>query len=123
MLFKQFPVAAEPLTPNVRFRQARERAALSLEDVSALCGFLSSQSAIWDIETQQDELGSRYSPDEVRKFANLFKIHPAEFFTDNIPATRISAEELVTLIHQECTSRGITVEEFEDIVGWRLTNY
>lgn len=70
----------EPTPPNIRFRQARERAGLSHDQVGPQSGVPIGSSAVWDIETHEDELSSLYSPAEVRKFAALFGIHPAEFF-------------------------------------------
>lgn len=114
----------EPLPPNVRFRQARERAGLSLDQVAAQCGIDNiGGAAIRDIETHEDELSTVHSPMNLRKLATLLEVHPAEFFTDKIPDSRISAQELVTLIQQEYTARGLTLEQFEDLVGWTLRDY
>ena len=33
----------------------------------------------------------------------------------------VSAIELVALIREECRKRGVTLEQFEDAVGWRLS--
>jgi hypothetical protein len=36
-----------------------------------------------------------------------------------LPSRRFR-HELVSRIHAECLKRGVTLEEFEDAVGWRL---
>jgi hypothetical protein len=48
-------------------------------------------------------------------------IRPIELFADDITEPRVSADELVRQIHAECRSRGVTLEQFEDAVGWRLS--
>jgi hypothetical protein len=57
----------------------------------------------------------------VQKFCRVLGIRPVELFADSIPEPAVSAAELVRLIHAECDSRGITLEQFEDAVGWRLS--
>jgi len=64
---------------------------------------------------------TNYSPTEVRKFCQVLGIHPAELFGEEIPEPAVSADELVKRIHEECRLRGITLEQFEDLVGWYLS--
>jgi len=42
-------------------------------------------------------------------------------FCDSIAESPVSADELVQRIHAECRSRGVTLGQFEDVVGWRLS--
>jgi len=43
------------------------------------------------------------------------------FICITIQEPAVSAAELVALIHGECRKRGVTLEQFEDVVGWRLS--
>jgi hypothetical protein len=105
--------------PHVRFRQARERRGLSPDEVAAQSGVPSA--GIWDIEWFEGDLTCAYSPSDVRRFCEVLGIRPVELFGEEISEPPISAEQLVRLVHEECRSRGVTLEEFEDAVGWRLS--
>ncbi len=77
--------------------------------------------SVWDIEACEDELTSCYSPSEVRKLCQILSATPSELFSITIDEPAVSAEELVALICDECRKRGIILEQFEDTVGWRLS--
>jgi DNA-binding XRE family transcriptional regulator len=113
------PQMDEEIAPNIRFRQARERAGLSQDDVAARCGV--NSPSVWDIEGVDCELIECYSPREVQDFCRVLGIRPIELFADSISGPAVSAEELARLIHAECRARGVTLEQFEDAVGWRLS--
>ncbi|HEX3625577.1 MAG TPA: helix-turn-helix transcriptional regulator [Verrucomicrobiae bacterium] len=110
----------EEIAPNVRFRQARERAGLSPEDIADRCGV--HRLNIWEIEGLDGDLTMCYSPKEIQRFSRILGIRPVELFANSIPEPPVSAEELVRLIHAECRARGVTLEQFEDAVEWRLTD-
>lgn len=101
-----------------RFKELRERAGLSDEDIAHEMGI--SRSCIWDIESHEDELTSCYSPNEVSKFCRALAARPCDLFgaTEESP---ISSKELVERIHMECRNRGISLEQFEEAVGWYLS--
>jgi transcriptional regulator with XRE-family HTH domain len=105
--------------PHTRFREARERLGLSPDEVAAQCGI--SDAGIWDIEAIEGDLTACYSPSEVQQFCRLLRIHPSELFGERISESAVSPEELVQRIHEECRSRGITLEKFGDVVGWELS--
>ena len=104
---------------SVRFRELRERAGLSPDDAAKLMGL--SAACVWDIETHPGEITSCYSPKQAGRFCKVLGVHPRELFSIEITEPPVSAEELARLIHAECRSRGITLEQFEDVVGWRLS--
>jgi len=79
-----------------------------------------SSPCIWDIESFEDELCSCFSPFEVRQFCEVLGARPAEPFDVSTTESAVSAKELVERIHAECRKRGVTLEQFEDAVGWRL---
>jgi hypothetical protein len=62
-----------------------------------------------------------YSPSDVQKFCRVLGIRPAELFGGEISEPPVSPDELVRLIRKECHSRGVTLEQFEDAVGWRVS--
>jgi len=44
-----------------------------------------------------------------------------ELFGADTSESPVSATELVRLIHDQCRSPGVGLEQFEDVVGWRLS--
>jgi len=104
------------VAPHIRFREARERLGLSENELEAQVG-----AGVWDIESCEGDLTSCYSPSDVHKFCQVLGIRAVELFTDEIPESVVSADELVQRIHEECRLRGVTLEQFEDAVGWRLS--
>jgi transcriptional regulator with XRE-family HTH domain len=107
-------------SPASRFREFRERAGLTHDQVAN--GLLISASCIWDIESHDDELSICYSPRDIQKFCQVLGVQPIELFGGETTSSPISAVELVRLIHEQCHSRGITLPQFEDSVGWRLSD-
>src|ERR1041384_2174193 len=106
-------------SPEARFRAFRERAGLSHDEAARrMC--ISSRS-VWDIESCEDELSECYSPSQVRLFCRALNIRPSELFAVETVEPPVSAAKLVRLIHEQCRSRGVTLEQFEDAVGWRLS--
>jgi transcriptional regulator with XRE-family HTH domain len=105
--------------PRLRFREAREGLGLSTEDVAAQSGI--SDAGIWDIEEFDGDLTACYSPMEIRQFCRVLGIHPVELFGAAISEQPVSPEDLVRLIQEECRKRDVTLEQFEDAVGWRLS--
>jgi transcriptional regulator with XRE-family HTH domain len=107
------------IAPHIRFREARERAGLSAEEVAASVGL--HRLDVWEIEGLDGDLTCCHSPRQIQKFCQILRIRPVDLFADSISEPAVSATDLVQLIHAECRSRGITLDQFEDIVGWRLT--
>lgn len=106
-------------TPHLRFREARERSRLSPDEVAQRSGVVSA--GVWDIEECEGDLTCCYSPKDVQQFCRVLGIRPVELFVDEVAERPVSAEELVWRIHDECRSRGVTLEQSEDAVGWRLS--
>jgi DNA-binding XRE family transcriptional regulator len=105
--------------PEVRFRMFRERAGLSHDEAARHMGL--SSASVWDIESYDDELLMCYSPSQVRQFCRVLGIHPSELFAVETVESPVTASELVQLIHEQCIAHGMTLEQFEDTVGWRLS--
>ena len=106
-------------SPEFRFREFRERAGLSRNEAALQMGISSPQ--VWDIESCEDEISDCYSPSEVQTFCRVLGVRPIELFGGEVAGSPISAADLVRLIHEQCRSRGVTLEQFEDAVGWRLS--
>src|SRR6266498_4412930 len=104
--------------PEFRFRAFRERAGLSHGEAARRMGI--SSESVWDIESCEGELSLCYSPTQVRQFCQVLGVRPGELFGIETRQLPVSAAELVHRIHDQCRSRGVTLEQFEDAVGWRL---
>ena len=107
------------IAPHLRFREARERLGLSPDEVISRSGI--SSANIWDIEAFPGHLTCCYSPKEIQSFSRVLNIRPVDLFGTDPNEPAISAHELVWRIHEECGSRAVTLEQFEDAVGWRLS--
>jgi len=107
------------ISPKVRFRELRERAGLSPAeavkrmDISADC--------VWDIEAYDDELFECYSLSEVQRFCQAIGARLTELFPVETTESPVSASELVRLIQEKCHNSAITLEQFENTVGWQLS--
>jgi len=105
--------------PRIRFREARERLGLNESEVAIRSGLYNA--TVWAIENCDGDLTDCYSPGDLRKFCQVLRIHPVELFGEKISESEVSPEELVQLMHKECILRNVTLEQFEDAVGWRLS--
>jgi transcriptional regulator with XRE-family HTH domain len=105
--------------PHRRFKEARERVGLSIDDVAIRSGVESL--SICDIEEIEGDLTRGYSPKEVQQLCQAVGIRPIELFANIISEPAVSAEDLIELIDAEIKSRRITLEQFEDAVGWKLS--
>jgi transcriptional regulator with XRE-family HTH domain len=98
------------------FRELRERAGLSLDEAAAAMGV-----SPFHIETDDAEFTCSYSLADAQRFCRVLGARPSELFGVEVAEAPVSAEELVRRIHEEYRKRGITLETFEDAVGWRLS--
>lgn len=78
-------------------------------------------AVVWDIEGCEGDLVRCYSPNDLQRFCRVLQIHPADLLGGRGSEPVIPPDQLVQRIHDECRSRGITLEQFEDAVGWRLS--
>jgi Helix-turn-helix domain len=105
--------------PHIRFREAREHLGLSPDELAEQSSV--SQAGVWDIEAFEGDLACCYSPNDLQKFCRVLGIRPVELFGAAISEPAVTAADLVQRIYAECSSRGVTLEQFEDAVGWRLS--
>ncbi len=99
-----------------RFRELRERAGLTIEEAGARMGV-----SPFHIETTDDDFTISYSAADVQRFCKVLGARPGELFGVSTTEPAVSASELVQLIGAECRKRRVTLEQFEDVVGWRLS--
>ena len=99
-----------------RFREFRERAGFTIDEAAARMGV-----SPFHIETTDDDFTISYSAADVQRFCNVLGARPSELFGVATTEPPVSAQELVSRIHAECRKRGVTLEQFEDAVGWRLS--
>lgn len=104
-----------------RFKEARERSGLSIDEVAIRTGIESL--SICDLEDYEGDLTRGYSPKELQRLCVAVGIRPIELFADTISEPPVSAEELIRRVRDECRSRGVTLQQFEDVVGWTLSGY
>jgi hypothetical protein len=105
-------------SPASRFREFRERSGLSHDEIARQMAI--STACIRDIESVEGELSSCYSPAEAKQFCRVLRVHPRELFGIETSELPITALELVQCVHDHCRLNGITLEQFEDTVGWHL---
>jgi hypothetical protein len=102
--------------PHRRFKEARERAGLSIDQVEILTG-----ANVFDLEEFEGDLTACYSPTQVKQLCQVVGIKAVELFGNQVSEPAVSAEDLIELIDAEIKSRRITLEQFEDAVGWKLS--
>ena len=107
---------AEVGSISERLQHLRERAGLSVEDVA-----VEMDVSLFHLEIADDEFTCEYSPADARRFCQVLNSRPGELFGVSTTEPPISAAELVHLIGAECHRRKATLEQFEDAVGWRLS--
>ncbi len=106
----------EPESISERLRKLRERAGLSVEEVAARL-----KVSPFHVEIPDNEFTCEYSPADARRFCQILKAPPSELFGVSTTEPPVSAGELVQLTGAECRKRSVTLEQFEDAVGWRLS--
>jgi transcriptional regulator with XRE-family HTH domain len=105
--------------PHLKFRQARESLGLSPDEVASRSGVPSAD--VWEIEGLDGDLTCCYLPRQIQQFCRVLGIRPVELFGPDVSGPPVSADELVRRIEAECRARRVTLEEFEDAVGWGLS--
>jgi hypothetical protein len=68
----------------------------------------------------ENEITSVYSVIKLQQLCQIIGLRPIELFGE-INESAASAEYLLERIREECRSRGITLEQFEDVIGWELS--
>ena len=112
--------------PYALFRQARERAGLTVEELAARCG-IDGFHAIdireiegWPVEGLGEDNywndTDGYSPKCLQTCCHLMGIRLIDLFGTDITGSALSGNDLARLIHTECRLRGVTLNQFADQV-------
>jgi transcriptional regulator with XRE-family HTH domain len=121
----EYPDTLYPDPPEsiaARFQYFRERASLSMAEVAEKMnlGMGFTDMCVWDLEAYDNELFSVYSPLQMLRLTEILGITPRELINFENSEPPVTTTELVQLINGECVTRGISLDAFEDVVGWSL---
>jgi hypothetical protein len=105
-------------TPGARFREFRLLAGLDPAEAARHMGI--TAPSVWDIETHEGDLTACYSPHDLQRFCRVLGVRPIDVFGVEPGQLPISASEIVLMVQQYCRDHGLTIEQFEDRVGWTL---
>jgi hypothetical protein len=85
-----------------------------------------SVMSYFDIEFHDDELMSVPSLDQVRRLASLLGVSVASLVIEpgeTGPSGRVPYSELVARLKAHLSNSGMPLAEFEDMVGWSLSEF
>jgi DNA-binding XRE family transcriptional regulator len=102
-----------------RFREARERAGLSIAETARRAGI--SEACVWDLETDDNELTCAYSPADLQRFAAILNIRPAELLGVEMRSDPITAGAIISTVQEHCRTRAMTIDQFCEVAGWDIT--
>jgi hypothetical protein len=96
-----------------RLQKLRERVGFSVEELAARMDI-----SPFHVELADADFTCEYSPADVQRFCHVLQASPLELFGVEPEAPPLTPGDLAALIRERCSSRGITVEQFEDASGW-----
>ncbi len=104
-----------------KLRQARERKGWSIHEAATQVAdnSITSRANYYDIEQCEGDLTGCCSLNEVSRISKLLNVRPSDLFCDEKPVA-ISISDVVKNIQKHCAEKKIPINEFEDIVGWRV---
>ena len=76
-----------------------------------------STASYWDLENLEHELEEALSLTELTKLATELRVAPSALFS-GAPCATVTTETLAQAIREYLASRGESVSDFEDKVGW-----
>jgi transcriptional regulator with XRE-family HTH domain len=105
-----------------RIFEARERSGKTIAEMASLLDL--SWESYNDLEAYDDEIIQVLSLQEVITLGNALGIDLVEFFSNGAPKPEesISLDALAEKIKEYLTVHHLTVAEFEEAVGWEVTN-
>ncbi len=107
-----------------RIRTLRERTGKGAAELSELLGM--SAMEYFDLELHDDELPTVASLDQIRRLAAALGVTAAALLSEDgaaVPAGRISYPQLVERTREYLVDAGLTQEQFENQLGWRLDDF
>ena len=105
-----------------RLRAARAVKGLSEHEVAALMGI--SSACYYDIEACWDELIHVCRLKDISNLCRILGLPARDLFRDyavNLSAPMISFGEVLGRVTEHCRLRRMSIGEFEDVAGWRLS--
>jgi transcriptional regulator with XRE-family HTH domain len=105
-----------------QIRSCRVRAGKSPGEMAERLGL----NAAWydDLEQHDDELASTLTLFQAMELASLLGVHLRDLLNDRDPAGEgISLMELPSRINAHVEREGISIRQFEDQVGWELSEF
>jgi transcriptional regulator with XRE-family HTH domain len=103
-------------------RSHRIRAGQSAQKVAAALGLNDAWYA--DLESKDDELASTLTLFQATHLASLLKVRLRDLVAGVIPVEeRVSLVDVPPLIEKHIAVQGLSIEEFENEVGWELQEF
>jgi len=109
---------AEKTAARLRLKGAREAAGKDHQDLGYLVG---GDSNYWDLEQCNGELFMAIDLGELVSLCTALGIRPCDLFRDQTSnEPMISPEELISMAEEHLKRTGLTVAEFEEVVGFEI---
>jgi transcriptional regulator with XRE-family HTH domain len=104
-----------------KLRQARERKGWSIHEAATHVAdnSITSRENYYDIEQHEGDLTSCCSLNEITRISKLLDVHPRDLFCDEKRAA-VSIKDVIEKIKGQCVEKKMSINEFEDIAGWRV---
>jgi transcriptional regulator with XRE-family HTH domain len=103
-------------------RAHRVRAGRSAQQVAADLGI--NDAWYQDLETYDDELASTLTLFQAKHLAELLGVRLAELLVENEHAGRtVGLLDLPSIIRKHIAVEQLSIEEFEDLIGWELKGF
>ena len=99
---------------------ARERAGLSVPDLALLIGI--NDASCWDLMVHETELNSNLSLRQILRAASGLRVSPLALLPESVTPARERRrfDEMAQQVTLFCAARGITADQFGDLVGWEV---
>lgn len=107
-------------SPHERLRSARERSGKTPQEVASLSG--ETVMNLYDLESYEDEIPTTISLGELDKLCKVLGISVRSLFEDDTQnqQQKLSSSDLVNRILQYLHEARVTLDAFEDKVGYTI---
>lgn len=106
----------------VKIRQLRLAVGRSEKEMAESIGI--NLPSYYDLESYDEEVIDCLSLKELKQMCEVLKIAPVDLLSDaaknNSRLNHLSFTEFTEMVKKHIESKGITVSEFEDRVGWEI---
>jgi DNA-binding XRE family transcriptional regulator len=107
-----------------RIRELREKTGKTQAEMAAALDM--TDMSYFDLEFHDDELIDVPSIEQVRRLASLLGVSVASLVIEpgeTGPSGRVPYSELVARLEAHLRNSGMSLTEFEDVVGWSLSEF